>query len=141
MKKTWGLVAGLGLLVSIFLVGQRFYSKPLSAPQSVVSVAPQRVATVQVDFGEGKIATVSAEKVAGLSVYEVLEGVAKQEEWKVDVKQYDFGVFVTGINGVGGDTAKGWLYYVNGKAGTVAADQQLVVDGDKVEWKYEAVKN
>jgi hypothetical protein len=32
---------------------------------------------------------------------------------------------------------KAWIYYVNGKPGTVAADKQTLQSGDTVEWKYE----
>ena len=52
-----------------------------------------------VDFGDGEVVSVSGLEVEGLSVYEVLEGVAEKERLELKVKRYDFGVLVEAIKG------------------------------------------
>ena len=47
------------------------------------------------------------------------------------------GVFVTGINGsMNGDGGRYWRYWVDGTYGTVAADHQVLRDGDAVLWTF-----
>lgn len=56
----------------------------------------------------------------------------------VDVKEYDFGNFISSIEGVdSGTDDRYWVYYVNGELGKSAADKYLLNQGDKVEWKFE----
>ncbi len=86
-----------------------------------------------VDFGDGKISTKSAEFGEELSVYTLL---TKQDEFQLETKQYDFGVFVKSIDGYESTAFKAWVYFVNGKSGDIAADKYALKVGDKVEWKY-----
>lgn len=49
------------------------------------------------------------------------------------------GTLVKGINGVLNDwmsTGVGWQYWINGKWGEVAADKQILVNGDRLLWNY-----
>jgi len=47
-----------------------------------------------------------------------------------------WGTIVISVNGVTNEGLVGWQYWINGKWGTVAADSQILVSGDQVEWKY-----
>ncbi len=64
-----------------------------------------------------------------------------QESAKIEVKKYDFGVFVESINGVKPDEKHFWKLYYNGQESQVGADQLSTSDGDVVEWKIEDIKN
>jgi len=74
------------------------------------------------------------------TVYAVLEKAAKANNWELLIKDYDFGKLVVSISGTANSEYMAWIYYVNGGAGDKAADKFKLVSGDKVEWKYEAVK-
>lgn len=46
-------------------------------------------------------------------------------------------LLVTAINGIeGGVEGRYWLYYVNEKAGLVAASRMTTVEGDSIEWLF-----
>jgi hypothetical protein len=62
--------------------------------------------------------------------------MAKQKNLGLKTKQYDFGVFVEQIGTIANTKDKSWIYFVNGKSGTVAADKQSLNAGDTIEWKY-----
>ena len=56
----------------------------------------------------------------------------------IEFQQYDFGVFVEDIGGIkNGEDDKYWLFYVNGEMPMVSADNQTIVSGDKIEFKFE----
>ncbi len=57
----------------------------------------------------------------------------------LEVQSSDWGVFVSSIDGVGGDADSFWLwdYYEEGwQMGPVGADQWIVHDGDILSWTY-----
>jgi len=61
---------------------------------------------------------------------------------EVQMKEYDFGAFVEGIDGVGGGGEnKYWIYYVNDETGQVAADQYVLDAGDEVGWSFEEMSD
>ncbi|KYH40382.1 MAG: hypothetical protein AYL33_006050 [Candidatus Bathyarchaeota archaeon B63] len=61
----------------------------------------------------------------------------------IDYTAYPFGVFITAINGRGGDPGYYWLWYIWNSTGSkweigpVAADAFTLHHGDTVAWKYE----
>ncbi len=57
----------------------------------------------------------------------------------LEVQSSDWGVFVSSIDGVGGEADSFWLwdYYEDGwQMGPVGADQWIVHDGDILSWTY-----
>ena len=94
-------------------------------------------ATILVSFGDGAIEETPVEATTAL---EALEKVSADQDWEIQTKEYDFGKMVEAVNGYKNSSKKAWIYSVNGKAGDKAAGQYNLVNGDKVEWKYEAVK-
>ena len=70
----------------------------------------------------------------GSSLLDVSDSVLE-----IDYQFYDFGVMVTGIDGVNADSSHfwGWNIYEDGWVmGMVAADQFTVHDGDILAWTY-----
>lgn len=58
---------------------------------------------------------------------------------ELEVQSSEWGVFVTSIDGVGGDANSFWLwdYYDDGwQMGPIGADQWIVHDGDILRWTY-----
>lgn len=54
-------------------------------------------------------------------------------------KEYDFGKSIDGIgDDLAGTDNKYWLYYINNEMAMQSADNQEVVNGDRIEFKFEA---
>jgi len=89
----------------------------------------------QIDFGNGD--TYSAEfESEELTAYSALQKTAEKANYDLNTQQYDFGVFVQSIDRYESSAEKSWIYFINGKPGTVAADQRQLQPGDTVTWKY-----
>lgn len=89
---------------------------------------------------EAAVTQVSLEAAEATTVYAALEKLAGEKGWEIVTKDYDFGKLVEAIGGTANSRDKAWIFYVNGEAGDKASDQFKVKAGDRVEWKYEAVK-
>ena len=59
---------------------------------------------------------------------------------QLDYKKYDFGIFITGINGIKADKNHFWAFYVNDKFATKGVSQTILKKGDKIKFVYEPVK-
>ena len=69
----------------------------------------------------------------GKTVLEVLEEHAETVETEGSGSE----LLVTSINGISGGTeGRYWLYYVNEKAGLIAASRMTTVEGDSIEWLF-----
>lgn len=136
--KKYGIVyILLVLLVSVFIASRLFPNTTFTdlVPVSVSTTSNQDSIAVDVDFGEGPK---TYENITAPNAYLALVEAVKQNGWEVSTKQYDFGVMVEQVGPYANTSERAWIYYVNGASGDVAADQKLLVAGDKVEWKYTA---
>jgi len=102
-------------------------------PKAPIVRSPVPSISVILDTGS-TIATVSG--IQAENAFTALTTMAKQKNLELKTKQYDFGVFVQQIGTLVNTKEKSWIYFVNGKAGTVAADKQSLNAGDTVQWKY-----
>ncbi len=84
---------------------------------------------------ENKVGDIRLEVNDAVNAFELLKKNAE-----VEYKEYDFGVFVEGINGVKGNDEYFWSLYVNGEQSKVGATEVLLKDGDVVEWRYEKIQ-
>jgi hypothetical protein len=90
---------------------------------------------VEVSVENGQ--TVLTEKnVNASTAFDALVAIANKQHLEVKTKKYDFGIFVEQIGLLPNTKEKAWIYFLNGKSGTAAADKQTVKTGDVVEWKY-----
>ena|SRR5450759_5269484 len=121
MKKI--VVIAIAILAALFIF----------SPKTPVVQPPASSVSVTLDSGSS-IATVSG--VAAQNAFQALSEAAKKKNLELKTKQYDFGVFVEQIGTIANTKEKSWIYFVNGKSGTVAADKQSLKAGDTVEWKY-----
>lgn len=106
--------------------------------KEVLSTQNEIVNTIKIsiDSGDKKFdSTLSFEK--DLTAFKALETLAKEKSIILDTKHYDFGIFVSGINGIVGTKEMSWIYLINGISGEKAADQTILKPGDLVEWKYQ----
>ena len=103
-------------------------STPFLSPSPV----PQEV-TVSIDFGDGRQVTA---KTQAPSAYQALVTAGKEKGFTVEVKQYKYGVVVTGIGEKKDAAPFFWMYKVNGKKGEIASDRFITHPGDTVNWVY-----
>jgi len=138
MKKTINFRTIL-LIVMCIVLGVLFVKNGLESKNGVGSPITQQSTkpSVSVTIDTGKSTEVLTASVSSNSPYEALQIVAEQNNRVLSTKQYDFGVFVTGVGDVMTTAEYGWIYYVNSVSGTVAADAYELKSGDQVEWKFE----
>jgi len=63
-----------------------------------------------------------------------------KEHDDVEYTRSDLGVFVVSIDNLQSTDKDFWIYYVDGKMGPIAADKYQTKNGEKIEWKYEALQ-
>lgn len=77
-------------------------------------------------------------------VYEGVDGKNAMEllrmNHQVTVKTYEFGDFVTSINGITPDSNQFWSMYVNGQQSQVGASQYMTKNGDSIKWQIDQVQ-
>lgn len=92
---------------------------------------------VIIDFGDGRQIK---QNINAQTPYKALEVVADSQGYKINSKQYKYGLIVEEINRVRNTPDKSWIYSVNGQPGRIAADRYILKSNDVVEWKYSGVK-
>jgi len=63
---------------------------------------------------------------------------AVNQTYSVDYTEYDFGYFVTSIDGLAQNETHSWLYYVNNESATTAVNNYVLDSGDNVTFRYTA---
>ena len=128
----------MGLIIALLLTGcQQQVPEKVPSPEPLTEVMTEQAQTVSLVIDDGvQVATYSAPLTPKATVMSVLNRVAEEALIPVDVEVYDFGALVIAINGKQNSTKKAWIYFVNGMAGDVGADQKTLESGDVVEWKY-----
>lgn len=126
------------ILIAVLVLGAFFILSPRvlfvrNAPPPGSEIKATPAVSVILDTGS-TVATISG--VTAQNAYQALVEAAKKQNLELKTKQYDFGVFVEQIGTLPNTKEKSWIYFVNGKAGTIAADKQPVANQDTVEWKY-----
>jgi len=104
--------------------------------QTNISVETAKKPVVTVIINDGIQITTDSSIVAE-TPFAALTLLSQKKKLALTTKQYDFGIFVSAIGAVTSTKEKGWIYYVNGVSGSVAADKYQLKNGDVVEWKFE----
>lgn len=139
-KKFWFVIVFL-----ILLLGAGWWVKKREVGEKVEEVVEvkeiEEVGQVELvlDFGEGKISSYSARIDERKTVLEILSQIAQENNFSLESKDSDFGVFIEEISGVKNSQDHFWMYYVNGQMAEVSADQYQLQHDDVVEWKYEEI--
>lgn len=130
------------ILILIIASGLFLYRKynSINIPIPVQNTGYEQRVNLTLDFGNKEIKSFDLVVGSEDTAFSVLKTTAEKENINLEVKQYDFGVFVKKIGDFESTTKKSWIYYVNNESGQMAADQQKLKNGDKVEWKYETPK-
>lgn len=94
--------------------------------------SPVATPTIQIS-NDPKLITYSG--ITGKTALAIL-----QDKATVSLKQYSFGPMVTGINGLEATANQGWVFYINGTAASMGANDYQTKDGEKIEWKLEELQ-
>jgi hypothetical protein len=128
-----GIIIGF-LIISSGRINQLISSVETGIPKNNIR---QEVILV-IGEGEGTIKTFETEFKEGMTAFDLLKEKTGEVDLTLKFKTYDVGVFIEVIGDKeNGEDGKYWLYYVNGEMSQVASDKQLLVPGDKVEFKFE----
>ena len=127
-------------ILLLLLVGFSFVRNRNSVPATDEAVVPtqtqQQSGLVLIIFDGERTLVFNRDYSEGQTAFNILREVTEKEEIKLDVEQYDFGVFVKSLNGMESSADMAWIYFVNGQSGQTAADKMELANGDVVEWKY-----
>ena len=135
----------LPLLALVFLGAGCFTTTvniPVNANQNANTNQPA-VASIDVPLAitkstdDKKEYTVSVEQDS--TALALLQKTATEQNFTVDMKTYDFGDLVEGIDGLKADNAHLWSFSVNGSPATVGAGEYQLQPGDQIEFRYEAL--
>jgi len=136
-------VAALVVAVVIFIFGMSVGKSPAFAPTSleVARDTETQTTSVMVDYGNGKITTISDIQLQVTStVFDVLKSASEKNNLDLKYKDFggDLGIFVESIGGVGKDPAgkKWWQYWVNNQYSQVGASGRVVKPGDVILFKF-----
>ena len=99
----------------------------------------ETTATIIIDFGNGTTNEFDI-KTTNATVYGLLMEAAKLGEYDVKTTYYSTydSLLIESISNMeNGQDNKYWIYYLNDESGSVAADKQIVINNDTIEWKFE----
>lgn len=63
---------------------------------------------------------------------------AVNQTYPVEYTEYDFGYFITSIDGLEQNDTHSWLYYVNNESATKAVNNYVLNETDNVTFRYTA---
>lgn len=134
MKKIFALLV-FGFIGVVLVFGLLNTAPSQESP--VGETSPKiETAMVVVQFDDNNTVANEIQVQDNTTAYSLLETLAEDMGLEVRAQQYPFGVFVEAINEYEGSAEKAWIYFVDGKSGNVAANEQVVSGGSTVEWKY-----
>lgn len=133
----WSIIIGL-LIGGGAVVWSNNSQQTNNANQVVNNQKTGFVVKTTIDSGSSN-RTFDAQAQEGTSALALLKNIAAINSVDLQIKSYDFGDLVEGIDGVVGDTATGyyWSFYVNDEMASVGAGDYIVKQGDKIAWKYQ----
>ncbi len=95
-------------------------------------------ASIVVDRPGGNTLSYTFDLREGMTVLDALKEFAVAYGIELQTKQFDFGVLIEAIDGMGnGQDGKYWIYYLNGEQALVAVDTQSLNAGDSIAFRFE----
>lgn len=136
------LIVVFFILIAGFLIYrqqniQEFFSKNQVTPTPEVTPSIAPAAQLEFEVTGGNDQQKSYEFIAtnfGQNALELIENQAKLE-----LKKYDFGVMIEGVNGLMADNKNYWAIYLNGEYAKTGIAQIELQKNDKIELKYEEI--
>jgi len=127
------IVLAFGLWLQRSSAGQRLSGMGQETEEVQVKDKIYATPTLSAEIGQQTSIELEAE-TSDQSAFELLRTKAN-----VAYKEYDFGVYIESINGLAGDDNHYWALYVNGEYAQAGADQTILSQGDRIEFRYEKI--
>ncbi len=151
------LLSGIILLLVGFILGMGAAPRilPLSASnaptsvqtatdESLVPSPKSQPVSLMLDFGDGTVKSwTDRPYVEGETLFDLTAKIVRENNLTIDFDPPgEYGIFLKSIGDKKGgeEGGKWWLWWANGKAGEVAADQYRLQPGDVTEWKFVNLK-
>jgi hypothetical protein len=115
-------------------IRESLFNDKTRVTETVPSVAPS--AQLEFQVGESNLQK-DYQFIATNSGQNALELVESQV--KLDLKEYDFGTMIEGVNGLMADNKNYWAVYQNGEYAQTGIAQIELQKNDKIELKYEEI--
>ena len=131
-KTSWGL----GNLIAIIILGGLvILGGHLLGNYTAQKQAQKSVAGIESVFKPVVEKVVSYEGQNDKTALELLKS-----SHQIETQDSSIGIFVTAIDDVKNSENKYWMFYVDGKLASLGADQYKTKDGEKIQWRYEALQ-
>ena len=132
----------LFLLIVGFLIFRQqnirqFFSNDVSKSTGEVSPSVAPAAQLKFEVDESIDQRKKYEFVATVSGQKAIELV--ESEVKLDLKEYDFGVMIQGVNGLMADNKNYWALYQDGEYAKTGIAQIELEKDERLELKYEEI--
>jgi len=129
------IVLAFGLWIQKSPTGQRLENIGNQISPTQVQDQIYASPTLSPDIDQQTLIELEAE-TDGQTAFDLLRTKAS-----VAYKEYEFGVFIESINGLAGDASHFWAFYVNGEYAQAGADQTIINQGDRIEFRYEEIQS
>ncbi|HIF37262.1 MAG TPA: DUF4430 domain-containing protein [Marine Group III euryarchaeote] len=143
MSETGNVILAI-VVVNVLAIGGIFYG--LNSDEENLDTSTTITAKLVIGFGnldDNNTMTFESVTTSESTVYGLLLAAQTQGNYSVSATtHYQFGLFIESIAGwgnCGGCQNEGgywWTYFVNSENGQVAANRQIVNDGDTIKWLY-----
>jgi hypothetical protein len=143
MSETGNVILAI-VVVNVLAIGGIFYG--LNSDEENLDTSTTITAKLVIGFGnldDNSTMTFESVTTSESTVYGLLLAAQTQGNYSVSATtHYQFGLFIESIAGWGNcggcqnEDGYWWTYFVNGESGQVAANRQIVNDGDNIEWLY-----
>lgn len=117
----------------------RMSLEPVAMPttDSVVTVTPTPSTTQPETANQDTPKIASHTLTATAAATKALD--LAQSQLELQLKEYDFGLMVEGVNGLLADTNNYWAVYLNGEYAKVGIAELTMQAGDRLELRYETI--
>ncbi len=112
-------------------------SAAMPATESVATITPTPSATQPETANQGTSKIASHTLTATAAATKALD--LAQSQLELQLKEYDFGLMVEGVNGLLADTNNYWAVYLNGEYAKVGIAELVLQAGDRLELRYETI--
>ena len=143
MSETGNVILAI-VVVNVLAIGGIFYG--LNSDEENLDISTTITAKLVIEFGnldDNNTMTFESVTTSESTVYGLLLAAQTQGNYSVSATtHYQFGLFIESIaswgncGGCQNEDGYWWTYFINGESGQVAANRQIVNDGDTIKWLY-----
>ncbi len=132
------------VILAVVIIGLSFYQDNEDDKNETTNLSNEEVKELSViaTIDNGSTQKSYDKKLSsGTTALGVINLVAEEDGIVLDTTEYDFGILIDSIDGVGEDVNDGkyWSFYVNDEMSMVGLSDYVVMDNDTILLKYQAL--